>query len=90
MKKMAFVSIWFSFAFALFLLNMYHKRKTYKSVPNFGFGKGIILVITGFIGGIFTAFAGSGLDICSFSILTLLFRVSEKVSDESPKAVFNS
>jgi hypothetical protein len=30
--------------------------------------------LTGFIGGIFTAIAGSGVDICSFSILSLLFR----------------
>ena len=28
-KKLSFVSIWFSFAFALFLLNREHKRKTF-------------------------------------------------------------
>ena len=39
-----------------------------------------MLFVTGFVGGIFTSFAGSGLDICSFSVLTLLFRVSEKVA----------
>ncbi|KAE9416046.1 hypothetical protein Angca_001406 [Angiostrongylus cantonensis] len=32
------------------------------------------------ISGIFTAFAGSGVDICIFSIITLLFRVSEKTA----------
>ncbi|ETN73898.1 hypothetical protein NECAME_13351, partial [Necator americanus] len=30
--------------------------------------------------GIFTSFAGSGVDICIFSINTLLFRVSEKTA----------
>ena len=35
---------------------------------------------TGFLGGIFSAVSGSGVDICSFSVLSLLFRVSEKVS----------
>ena len=35
---------------------------------------------TGFAGGIFTSVSGSGLDICSFSILTLLFRVTEKTA----------
>ena len=39
-----------------------------------------VLFITGVIGSIFTSFAGNGLDICTFSILTLLFRVSEKVA----------
>eukprot|EP00041_Stephanoeca_diplocostata_P011105 m.180335 g.180335 ORF g.180335 m.180335 type:complete len:463 (+) comp18413_c0_seq2:271-1659(+) len=39
-----------------------------------------VLVATGFIGGIFTGISGSGIDICSFAVLTLLFRVSEKVA----------
>ena len=34
----------------------------------------------GFIGGMFSALAGSGVDICSFSVLCLLFRISEKVA----------
>ena len=34
----------------------------------------------GFLGGIFSGIAGSGIDICSFAILTLLFRVSEKTA----------
>ena len=79
-KKMAFVCIWFSFAFALFLLNRYHKRTTYKTIPDFKLWKIIVLLLTGFIGGIFTSVAGSGTDICSVSILTLLFRVSEKTA----------
>lgn len=36
----------------------------------------LILNIVGFL----TAFTGSGVDICSFSMLTLLFRVTEKVA----------
>ena len=46
----------------------------------FGIWQGVILSLTGFLGGIFSAITGSGVDICSFSILSLLFRVSEKVS----------
>ena len=79
-KKMGFVSIWFAFAFALFLLNRYHKRTTFAQIPKFKVWKAIVLIISGFIGGMFTSFAGSGLDICSFSVLTLLFRVSEKTA----------
>lgn len=40
----------------------------------------IVLLFTGFIGGIFSSVAGSGIDICSFAILTLLFRVTEKTA----------
>ena len=79
-KKIGFVCVWFSFTFALFLLNVYHKRKTYKTIPDFNLWKMIVLLLTGFLGGIFSAIAGSGLDICSFSMLTLLFRVSEKTA----------
>lgn len=79
-KKLCFVSIWFSFCVALFLLNREHKRTTYDSIPHFNKWHAMILVFTGFLGGIFTATCGSGTDICSFSVLSLLFRISEKVS----------
>ena len=57
-----------------------HKRLTFDSIPMFGVWQAIVLIATGFLGGIFSAITGSGVDICSFSILSLLFRVSEKVS----------
>ncbi|TMS35432.1 hypothetical protein L596_002838 [Steinernema carpocapsae] len=79
-KKMMFVSIWFSFGLALWLLNTQKKRVTFDSVRHVNPSKLLILLATGFIGGICTSFAGSGVDICSFSVLTLLFRVSEKVA----------
>uniref|UniRef100_A0A1I7XS80 Membrane transporter protein n=1 Tax=Heterorhabditis bacteriophora TaxID=37862 RepID=A0A1I7XS80_HETBA len=79
-KKMLFVSIWSSFAIALFILNVQHGRKTYDIIPNFKPWKASVLIMTGLVGGIFTAFAGSGVDICVFSILTLLFRVTEKTA----------
>jgi uncharacterized membrane protein YfcA len=79
-KKIGFVSVWFAFAFALFLLNRYHKRKTFVTIPEFNAWKAGVLVITGFMGGIFSAVSGSGVDICSFSVLTLLFRVTEKTA----------
>ncbi|CAJ0596860.1 unnamed protein product [Cylicocyclus nassatus] len=79
-KKMLFVSIWSSFAVSLYILNSQHKRRTYDVIPEFNLWKMGILVVTGFVGGIFTAFAGSGVDICTFSVITLLFRVSEKTA----------
>ncbi|VDM42872.1 unnamed protein product [Toxocara canis] len=79
-KKMMFVSVFFSFAIALFLLNSERKRITFDSIHNFTLFKAVILIANGFIGGILTGIAGSGVDVCSFSILTLLFRISEKVA----------
>ncbi|KAI6232745.1 hypothetical protein M3Y99_00999100 [Aphelenchoides fujianensis] len=79
-KKMAFVSIWFSFAIALLVLNLQHKRQTFDSIPAFSWWKGVVLFGTGLVGGFLTALTGSGVDICSFCVLTLLFRVSEKVA----------
>ncbi len=36
----------------------------------------------------FSAVAGSGVDICSFSVLSLLFRVSEKVKLRAKQLYF--
>ncbi|WKY02588.1 hypothetical protein Q1695_016115 [Nippostrongylus brasiliensis] len=79
-KKMLFVSIWSSFAIALFILNSQKKRKTFDKIPDFEPWKAAVLMATGFVGGIFTAFAGSGVDICIFSMSTLLFRITEKTA----------
>ncbi|KJH49829.1 hypothetical protein DICVIV_04013 [Dictyocaulus viviparus] len=79
-KKMMFVSIWTAFAIALGILNSHGKRTTFKDIPDFCFWKGFILFVTGFVGGVFDAFAGSGVDICIFCVITLLFRVTEKTA----------
>ncbi|KIH55415.1 hypothetical protein ANCDUO_14429 [Ancylostoma duodenale] len=79
-KKMMFVSIWTAFAIALGILNSQKKRATFREIPEFCFWKGFVLFVTGFVGGVFDAFAGSGVDICIFSIITLLFRVTEKTA----------
>ncbi|KAF7637802.1 hypothetical protein Mgra_00002776 [Meloidogyne graminicola] len=79
-EKMLFVSIWSSFAISLWILNCEKKRKTFNTIQNFCVWKCLMLILTGFVGGVFTSFAGSGVDICTFSTLTLLFSVSEKIA----------
>ncbi|KAI6238471.1 Protein F26A1.8 [Aphelenchoides fujianensis] len=80
-KKMLFVSIWSSFAIALWILNRERKRKTVPVIQEFCTWKAVVLLITGFwFAGVFTSFAGSGLDICIFAVTTLLFSVSEKTA----------
>ncbi|KAI6234371.1 hypothetical protein M3Y99_00808900 [Aphelenchoides fujianensis] len=79
-KKMIFVSVWSSFAIALWILNREKKRRVVERILGFCRWKGGVLLLTGFVGGIFTAFAGSGVDICLFSVCTLLFSLSEKIA----------
>ena len=50
-KKMLFVSIWFSFAIALFMLNRERKRKTFLEIQNFNWIKALVLFCTGLVGG---------------------------------------
>ena len=57
-----------------------HKRKTFDSIVNFGWWQAVVLLFVGFLGGIFSAIAGSGVDICSFSVLSLLFRQAGSVA----------
>jgi hypothetical protein len=47
---------------------------TYDSIQNFRVWHALVLIFVGFIGGLFTGITGSGTDICSFAILSLLFR----------------
>jgi len=82
-KKISFVSIWFAFAFSLFWLNRNINRHVHLEIQNFPgvyYWRAVSLLVAGFIGGIFSSVAGSGIDICSFATLTLLFRISEKVA----------
>ena len=72
---------------------MSHGRHVYDRIPHMKGGevwrfndyinfnwKRFALVAAGFIGGMCSAISGSGIDICTFSVLTLLFRVDEKVA----------
>ncbi|KAK6013476.1 hypothetical protein OSTOST_21206, partial [Ostertagia ostertagi] len=77
-KKMMFVAIWTAFAIALGILNSQKRRKTYKEIPDFLHMEGHSAVHHRIR--VFDAFAGSGVDICIFSIITLLFRVTEKTA----------
>ena len=79
-KKMTFVSLWFAFSFVLFILNRNPNRKVYDKIPDMRPWKIVVLIIVGFIGGTFSAWAGSGLDLCVFSVVTTLFRLSEKIA----------
>ena len=79
-KKLGFVSIWFAFSSVLLFQIVFRRGKTYNSIQGFNWWKALVLFSTGCVGGIFNGVVGNGLDICTFSVLTLLFRVSEKIA----------
>ncbi|MEZ5974615.1 MAG: sulfite exporter TauE/SafE family protein [Planctomycetota bacterium] len=74
--KMTFLSIWLSFAFALYWINRHQDREVRESIEHFGARHGVLLVGTGLIGGIVSGITGSGLDILTFSLLVLRFRIA--------------
>ncbi|MDY6934298.1 MAG: sulfite exporter TauE/SafE family protein [Spirochaetota bacterium] len=78
--KMLFFSFWLSFAFVLFYLNHIKKSKVVNSLPKLDRKEKYYLILTSTFGGILTSILGSGIDIVTFSYVTLRFRLSEKIA----------
>lgn len=78
--KMLFFSFWLSFAFVLFYLNHIKKREVFKDILNLKKTDKFLLMSTGALGGILTSIIGSGIDIFTFSFVTLRYDLSEKVA----------
>jgi len=78
--KMLFFSIWLSFAFVLFYLNHINKRQVVCILPPIDRYEQFSIIIIGFIGGILTSITGSGIDIMTFSYVTMRYKLSEKVA----------
>lgn len=77
--KMTFTIMTSSFALVLAVLNR-GERRCHATMPVQGPREVQILLVTGFIGGILSSMVGTGLDILTFSVIVLLFRISEKVA----------
>ena len=78
--KMLFVSFWLSFGVVLYYLNHIYKRDVIDQLPDLGrYEKGSLIFI-GILGGTLSSVLGSGLDIFSFSYITLRYHLSEKVA----------
>ena len=78
--KMLFTSLWLSFAFALFWINRYREREVLDHLPAFGPRPAALLIAYGVLGGVVSSITGSGLDIVTFSLLVLRFRVDETIA----------
>lgn len=68
-----------SFAVALYIMNR-NFRQCNQRVLYFAWKERSILFLAGFIGGLISGLVGNGIDIITFSVIVILFRVSEKVA----------
>lgn len=80
MTKMFFVTLWLSFGVALLWMNRDRQRHLWQRIPDFQLNDAVILFAVGVIGGMVSGITGSGLDIVTFSLLVLAFRIDEKVA----------
>jgi uncharacterized membrane protein YfcA len=77
--KMLFTVLVTSLAVVLYVMNRC-PREFHATVPVEGWTERRILLLAGFCGGLLSGIVGNGIDIITFSVMVLLFRVSEKVA----------
>lgn len=78
--KLFFVSLWLAFGFALYLINKNKVREIYSSIPEFSGKDKYKVGLFGVFGGIISSIFGNGIDIFTFCLITLHYKVSEKVA----------
>ena len=78
--KILFVSFWLSFACVLFYMNEQRQRQVRKRLPELSRRERMHLILAGVVGGCLSAIVGSGIDILTFSYVTLRYNLSEKVA----------
>jgi uncharacterized membrane protein YfcA len=78
--KLFFVSLWLSFGMALLWVNRLRDRSIETTIRGFDRRHAALLAGTGLAGGCVSGMTGSGIDIVTFSLLSLGLRVCEKVA----------
>jgi uncharacterized membrane protein YfcA len=81
--KLFFVSLWLSFGIALWLQNRKPQREIFEQIQNFQNSDKGRLIIFGLVGGIISSIFGTGINIFTFCLMTIYYRVSEKVATPS-------
>ena len=77
--KMLFTAMIVSFGIALILHN--RQQRDYNShLSQFRWQEKSIILLAGIVGGIQTGLVGTGIDIICFSVMVLLFRLTEKIA----------
>ncbi|MDJ0511095.1 MAG: sulfite exporter TauE/SafE family protein [Crocosphaera sp.] len=77
--KMSFTIMLTSFSLTLFILNKNHKHKN-NFLPIWGKTEKLACLVAGIIGGIMSGLVGNGIDIVTFSVMILVWHLSEKLA----------
>ena len=83
LAKLFFVSLWLSFGIALWRENRRPQREVFEEIQSFGQSDKARLIAFGLIGGIISSIFGTGINIFTFCLMTIYYRVSEKVATPS-------
>jgi len=83
MAKLFFVSLWLSFGIALWMENRHPARQVFDTIQGFSRQDKINLIVFGFVGGVISSLFGTGINIFTYCIMTIYYRVSEKVATPS-------
>lgn len=79
--KLFFVSLWMAFGVGLWRANRNSSRSVLPALPpQLSTGDIVILLFAGFCGGIVTSIFGNGVDLLTFCVLTLWYRMDERVA----------
>lgn len=81
--KLFFVSLYLSFGIALWLQNRRPQREVFNRIQDFQNSDRGRLIIFGLVGGIISSIFGTGINIFTFCLMTIYYRVSEKVATPS-------
>ena len=81
--KLFFVSLYLSFGIALWMQNRHPQREVFEKIENFKDSDKGRLIVFGLVGGIISSIFGTGINIFTFCLMTIYYRVSEKVATPS-------
>ncbi len=81
--KLFFVSLYLSFGIALWMQNRRQQREVFDKIENFKNSDQGRLIAFGLVGGIISSIFGTGINIFTFCLMTIYYRVSEKVATPS-------
>ncbi len=80
MAKLFFVSLWLSFGLVLWYENAQPERKVFDFIQNFAKKDIVRLLFFGLIGGMISSLFGTGINIFTFCLMTIFYRINEKVA----------
>ncbi|GAB3988774.1 hypothetical protein GCM10028807_12160 [Spirosoma daeguense] len=81
--KLFFVSLWLSFGITLWRENRNPYRIVFDAIPNFQSSDMIRLALFGLVGGVISSIFGTGINIFTFCLVTIFYRLNEKVATPS-------